>query len=283
MHTDAMSSSTRTRRIAGGLRLLMLLEAIAAAGFSIGVGWSWHQALDYFVVSNTLLGLSFGVCGTIVAWQRPGNPIGWLFLADGIGHATTAAAAPIGLAVRNADGPLVLGRLVSTLASWSWPWSIALFLPLALLLFPDGRLPSPRWRPVTIALIVTAPLFVIELGTDPGTVAPGLAPHYLTISNHDVLQPLWLVGELRSLFGILLGVGSLVVRYRRAGEVQRRQLLWLLLATIIATGFMVPWGLLAEAPILLVFSIALIPVAVTVAIVRHQLLDIRLVVSRAVA
>lgn len=276
-----MGGSTRTRRIAGGLGLLMLLEAFAATGFSIGNGWSWQQALDYFVVTNTLMGLSFGVCGTIIAWQRPGNPIGWLFLADGIGHATTAAAAPIGVAVGTADGPLVLGRLISTLATWSWPWSIALFLPLSLLLFPDGRLPSPRWRPVAIALIVTAPLFVIGLGSDPGVVAPGLPPHYLTISDHAALDPLWLVGELRSLAGILLGIASLVVRYRRAEEIQRRQLLWLLLATIIATAFMIPWGLLANASIFVLFSIALIPIAVTVAIVRYQLLDIRLVVSRA--
>ena len=276
-----MTSSTRTRRLAGGLGLLMLLEAVAATGFSVAVGWSWSEALDYFVVSNTLLGLSFGACGTIIAWQRPGNPIGWLFLADGIGHATTAAAAPIGVAVQNADAPLIVGRLISTLASWSWPWSIALFLPMALLLFPDGRLPSPRWRPVAIALIVTAPLFVVELGTDSGTVAPGLAPQYLTISGHDALQPLWLVGELRSLAGIVIGIVSLVVRYRRTDEMQRRQVLWLLLATVIALAFLIPWGLLAEAPIVVLFSIALIPVAVTVAIVRYQLLDIRLVVSRA--
>ena len=280
MHTDAMTS-TRTRRLAGGLGVLVLLEAVAATAFSIAVGWSWTEALDYFVVSNTLMGLSFGVCGTIIAWQRPANPIGWLFLADGIGHATTAAAAPIGVAAQNADAPLVAGRLISTLATWSWPWSIALFLPLALLLFPDGRLPSPRWRPVAIALVVTAPLFVVELGTAPGTVAPGLAPHYFTIVDHDVLQPLWLVGELRSLAGVLIGIASLVVRYRRSDEMQRRQVLWLLLATVVALAFLIPWGLLAEAPIFVLFSIALIPVAVTVAIVRYQLLDIRLVVSRA--
>ena len=282
MHTDAMTS-TRTRRLASGLGVFVLLEAVAAAVAGIAVGWSWSQALDYFVVSNTLFGLSFGICGTIIARHRPDNAIGWLFLADGIGHATTAAAAPIGLALQNADAPTVLARLVSTVASWSWPWSIALFLPMALLLFPDGRLPSPRWRPVAIALVVTSPIFVIELGTDPGTVAPGMAPHYLTIVDRDVLQPLWLTGELRSLLGIVLGLVSLFVRYRRAGEVQRRQILWLLLATIVALIFLVPWGLLAEAPIFVLFSIALIPVGVTVAIVRHQLLDIRLVVSRALA
>jgi two-component system, NarL family, sensor kinase len=275
-----MGRPTRTT-VAAALGALVLVEAVAAIVLSVVVGWSWREALDAFVVTNTLMGVTFGVCGTIIAWQRPSNPIGWLFLADGIGHATTAATAPLTQALYDGGAPLPLVKLTGTVAAWSWPWSICLFLPMALLLFPDGHLPSPRWRPVAIAVVVTAPLFVIGLGTDPGSFAPGMPGHYLSLANHDALQPLWFVTELRGLIAILIAIISLCVRYRRAAEMQRRQLLWLLLATIIATIFMIPWGLLADAPVFVLFSIALIPVSVTVAIVRYQLLDIRLVVSRA--
>jgi two-component system NarL family sensor kinase len=270
----------RRTTVAAALGTLVLIEAVAAIVLSMVVGWSWQQALDAFVVTNSLMGVTFGVCGTIIARQRPANPIGWLFLADGIGHATTAATTPLTQALYDAGAPIALVRLTETVAAWSWPWSISLFLPMALLLFPDGHLPSPRWRPVAIALVVTAPLFVIEIGTDPGSFAPGLPGHYLSLADHDAVRPLWFVGELRSLIGIVIGIASLFVRYRRAAEMQRRQLLWLLLATIVATIFMIPWGLLANAPIFVLFSIPLIPISVTVAIVRYQLLDIRLVVSR---
>ena len=73
------------------------------------------------------------------------------------------------------------------------------------------------------------------------------------------------------------------MRYRRGSEVERRQLLWLLLAVLVAVIVILPWGLVAGTPVEVLFAIPLIPIAVTVAIVRHQLLDIRLVVSRLLA
>lgn len=73
------------------------------------------------------------------------------------------------------------------------------------------------------------------------------------------------------------------MRYRRADETQRQQLLWLLLAAMTVMAVVVPWSFVAGTPIAVLFAIPLIPIAVAVAIVRHQLLDIRLVVSRALA
>ncbi len=69
--------------------------------------------------------------------------------------------------------------------AYAWPWSISLFLPLVLLLFPGGRPLSPRWRPVIVALVATAPLFVVYMGASPvgldETVPMG---GYLTIQDH---------------------------------------------------------------------------------------------------
>ena len=82
---------------------------------------------------------------------------------------------------------------------------------------------------------------------------------------------------------MLLGVAALAVRYRRGSDVERRQLLWLLLAVLVALIVILPWGLVAGTPIEVLFAIPLIPIAVTVAIVRQELLDIRLVVARLLA
>jgi two-component system NarL family sensor kinase len=169
------------------------------------------------------------------------------------------------------------------MAAWSWPWSIGLFLPLALLLFPDGRLPSRRWRTAAIALVATAPLFAVEAGTAPERLDPALPVGYLTLRPYGALHPLWTLSEVRTLLAFGLAIAGLIIRYRRGGEVLRRQLLWLLLATVTAAVGIVPWALVAGTPILVLFAIPLIPAAVTVAILRHRLLDIRLVIARVVA
>lgn len=281
--TSAPAPRRWTRRAAAGLGGVAVVEVLAAVAFTVGVGWSWRAALDAFVVTNSVMGVAFAGCGAIIAWHRPGNAIGWLFIADGIGHATTALAAPLAQALHDGGAPLGLQRTVLTVFAYSWPWSIGLFLPLTLLLFPDGRAPSPRWRPVVIGVVATAPLFVVEVGAGPEPLDAGLPVGYLTIPRYDALQPLWTISELRTLGAILLAVAALVIRYRRAAETQRRQLLWLLLATMAAAVAILPWGLVAGTPVAVLFAIPLIPAAATVAIVRHQLLDIRLVLSRAVA
>lgn len=274
---------TSGRRLSSGLGALAVAEAGVAVVLAIGVGWSWQQALDTFVVTNCVIGVAFAACGSIIAWHRPRNLIGWLFVADGLGHTTTALGAPMVQALHDGGAPLGLQRLVATVFAYSWPWSIGLFLPLALMLFPDGRLPSHRWRPVMIAVIVTAPLFVLEIGASPEPLAPGLPSGYLTASWHDQLRPLWTISELRTITVLLLAILAMAVRYRGGDDVLHRRMLWLLLATITAAGFIVPWSLVTGTPVLVLFAIPLIPVAVTVAIVRHQLLDIRLVVSRVLA
>jgi hypothetical protein len=257
------------------------LVAVAVAAAVVG-GWSLADAASAFLVTNAAMAVSFPLCGLILGARRPTNPIGWLFLADGLGHAVTAAAVPlitVGLAER---WPMWSLRTMATAAAYSWPWSIGLFLPLALLLFPDGRPPGRRWRWLIWAAVVTAPLFVVEAGTEPSSPVPGGPVGYLTIGGHERFAPLWLVAELRVLLLYGAALVALVVRYRRGGERERRQLLWLVLATLVTLGVLVPWGVFLVGPALMLLAVPLIGVAVTMAILRHQLLDIRLVFSRTV-
>ena len=281
-----MTSATRAVRplkvFAAALGGFVVLEVVAAAVCCVVLGWSWAEALEAFVVTNAAIGLSFGICGAILAWHRPHNPIGWLFAAGGIAQATSALAAPLLMVLHEADAPIALQRLVITIFSWSWPWSIGLFLPLALLLFPDGRPLSRGWRWVVIAVIITAPLFALEVGTGP-EAPPGYPIGYLTIPFYDRLQPLWTLTELRGIASLVLALVALFVRYRRGSEAQRRQLLWLLLALLVAIVAAAPWVFVSGTPLAVLFAIPLIPVAVTVAIIRHQLLDIRLAISRLLA
>ena len=275
------SSRPARQMLAGGLGGFAIAEVIAALVFAAVIGWGWQDLLDAFVVTNGLMGLTFGLCGLVIAWHRPANPVGWLFIADGIGHATTALGGTLAPLLADAGAPTTAQRVIGTLTLAAWPWSIGLFLPLALLYFPTGRLLSPRWRWAAIGIIVTAPLFVLEMVGSGDTIAPGLPRGYLAISSYDELRPLWTATELRNLVAFLLAITCLLIRYRRADEMGRRQLLWLLLASVIAVLFVTPWAFIAGTPILVLLAIPLIPASVAVAIVRYQLLDIRLVVSRA--
>ncbi len=264
----------------GGFAVAAVLLAVALCP---AAGLDWSHALSSFLVSNGLMGASFALSGALIAWHRPFNPLGWLLVADGLGHATSALLAPVSQLLVDGGAPTPLLRMLATLFMVAWSLSIALFLPMAVLVFPDGRLPSARWRPVAWAVVLTAPLFVLEMlsGTEP--ILEGAPLGYLGIKHDAGLGWLWTISELRVLIALLVGVLALLVRYRRADETGRRQLLWLLLAGMVVLAAITPWSLVAGTPIVVLFSIPLVPLAICVAVVRHQLLDIRLVVSRALA
>jgi two-component system NarL family sensor kinase len=279
-------SERRTRWLRAGVATaggLAVVEVLLAWALSPAAGLGWHEALDAFVVSNGLMGASFAFGGLLIAWHRPANPIGWLLVADGLGHATSAVTVPIAVLLNAHDAPLSVTRLAVTVFMFAWPWSIGLFLPLALLVFPDGRLPTSRWRPVATVLVLTSPLFVLEAVGDPAPVTQNLPTSYLSGSWYDDVAWLWTISELRVLAALLLAIIALVVRYRRGTETERRQLLWLVMAVIVVIAAVAPWSFVAGTPVIVLFSIPLVPIAIAVAVVRHALLDIRLVVSRALA
>jgi len=277
-----VAAARTTRRLAALLGALVALLAAYAVVATLAAGWSFREALDGFVVSNVVIGLGFGLCGALIAFHRPRHPVGWLYAAGGTFQLLTAAAAPTAQLLNVGGAPTWLVRACVTVFSWSWPWHIGFVLPLSLLLLPDGRLPSPRWRPVAWAVAATGPLFVVEVGLSPGALN-GLPPGFLTLPQYEDLSWLWSLSELRWAASMLVGVAALVVRYRRGDERLRRQILWLVGAAAVVLVAVTPWALVAGTPVVVLFTIPLLPVAIAVGILRHQLLDIRLVLARGVA
>lgn len=86
---------SRRSALAFGLFAFAILEVAVAIVGSVVVDLGIGAAVDSFVVTNSVMGLAFPIAGVLIAWQRPRNPIGWLLLAQGIGHATTAAMTPV--------------------------------------------------------------------------------------------------------------------------------------------------------------------------------------------
>jgi signal transduction histidine kinase len=271
----------RSRSLAAALGLVAALAAVGAVVCSLAAGWSFSEALDAFVVSNVLIGLGFGLCGVLIAWHRPTSPLGWIYAVGGVCQALSGLAAPVAQLLHDHGAAEWLVRADLTVFQWAWPVNITV-VPISLLLLPDGRLASARWRPVALAIAVTAPLFVLEVGLSPDVPIDGLPGSYLTLPRdiYDGLGWLWVVSELRWVASILVGIVCLVLRYRRGDEVVRRQLLWLVAATAVILVAVTPWALVAGTPVLVLFTIPLLPASVAAAVLRHQLLDIRLVVAR---
>jgi hypothetical protein len=276
------------------LSALLLVLAVVLVVLNRGLGF---RALSphLFVVPG------FTVVGLVLAVRRPGHTIGWLFVGMGLVAAVQALA--FEYAARGfvtAPGSLPGTPWMAWLAAWTWSLNLPA-LALLLLLFPDGRVPSPRWRAVPWLLglavagvtvwtmlqpkpldlgvfITTNPAGVAALD-DPAIQAFGNAPGVLAV--------------------LILFVGSVAcalapfVRRRRAGPIERQQLKWLALVAggsglVGAVGFLIAGFASSTASIVggLLLLVALagiavgIPVAVGLAILRYRLYDIDRLINR---
>ena len=266
--------------------LLLALGVFFAYLSSFATGFSPY-------LPNLIVGtLSFSTVGALVAYRRPGNPIGWLLCATGLFEALTAFGGEYGVYALS-TGSLPGGVFGLWLGSWTWlaAGSVVLF---AFLLFPDGRLPSPRWR-------VVAGLYVLVscLNVAPFALAPGPLPETEALGLPPVANPFGVeavaglsgpVGAFSLPLAVFTGLSpfaALFVRYRRAeGEVGRQQIKWVAYAVVLLTGAIIAvsvWPPLDGSIVgLVLFLIGFlsIPTAIGIAILRHRLYDIDLVINR---
>jgi hypothetical protein len=223
------------------------------------------------------IGVSFTAVGALLALRRPDNPIGWLFLGFGVVAALDFPAEQYASHLPRLAG----ADIAAALGAHFWHPFFGLFV-FAFLLFPDGRLVSPRWRPIAwvvaatyVLLGLTSPLDTDYIGPDyPGAKAlfTGTATEIGTIAH----------GVLLSFNLLLLPVAgaSLVMRLRRSSG-HRREQVRLFTYTVAAVMVLFPAILLSTGSAYGVLLFPLIPVAAAVAILRHRLFDIDVVINRA--
>ena len=255
-----------------------LAVTVLAEFAAVAVSWGREPQWDTVLYAvNTLV---MALVGAVVAFRRPANPIGWLFLGSAIVNGCLSDLAQ-GWSLRGWPG----AGLAATFAYTSWiPQAAAIVV--SFLLFPSGRLMSPRWRGVGAAAVVGAvvavPAFVLA-PESAGYFADGVNP-YATLS------PVWwmLFAAAMSLVlgALVLSVVSLGLRFRRSVEDERQQMKWFVLAAGIAAPVLpagvLLWNVLPAAPIAIAVVITLIPVAMGAGILRYRLYDIDLAISRTV-
>ena len=273
-----------------GLTVLSLVPGLWLAELVWSTGWEPRPATAA-LGAVLLVTVSTATVGAILASRRPHHPVGWLLLGVGLalqGSLLVEGYVEYGLLAR--PGSLPGARYLAGFAySFVLVWlSCAGFV---LLLTPTGRLPSLGWR--WWARLAAAAPVVILLGS---VVQPDpLAPHYygnpLAVpALARVLVVPAVAGVAVTLVSVLVGAGSLVVRFRRARGVERLQLRWLAYAAALAAGLLlvalVAAFLLANDNLVLVslaLGMALLPLATGAAILRYRLYDIDRIISRTLA
>ena len=251
-------------------------------GFGLASGIDWQRLVESYTLTNLVIGLAFLASGVPVAWLTR-NVVGPLLMAAGLCHLISAAATMIAVFGLSADWPTSAIRALSTLSNGPWQFGIGLLFPLALLLFPDGRLPSRRW--VSVAwLIVLSGAFQAVTGvlSDGSSFSDSEGANSILSIGLELPEAAVLIAGIASDAAYLLVIAALVWRFIRGDERTRRQLMWLILALLIIIALNTERFLTGDGPILLLLSVLLIPIALAIAIVKYQLFDIRVVLSRTV-
>jgi signal transduction histidine kinase len=271
-------------RLAWGLWALGISGVVVAAAFGIadrkGAQWNgFTQVVAFFAI---------GTVGLVVARHQSKNPLGWIYLAVWAGAGIVFGALSEfarWAAITNAATPGA--TLAAWIGNWIWVPIFVLLVTFPFLLFPDGHLPSPRWRPFAWATVVLTVLWSLSFALEGHDYTDALgrpSPNPYAIQG---LVPFFDGARLvlGLLFIVVMGVAvaSLVLRFRRGNREEREQIKWLMFAgasTVIWFGLPLDHGNGGWADFVQGFVLALIPLSIGVAILKYRLYDIDLVLRK---
>jgi MFS family permease len=256
-------------------------------------GWAlWQIALGRAGADQAFaaLAIGFALVGALVASRVPRNALGWalLVIALTLGWSTFSEV--------YVQGPLRPGReWVAWTSAWSWYVWVVLAAVVVPLLFPTGRLLTRRWRPVGWLVAAAFALSVVGTGLRPGDLDMSV-PVDNPVGLHRALPFLGVLEVVSNLLvatAFVLAAASVVVRFRRSRGVERQQLKWFALVglTCLAAVLLAIVNVLVPVPstrlagtvgwfTFLGAAVVGLPVAIGIAILRHRLLDIDLVLHR---
>jgi hypothetical protein len=280
-----------TARTATRLAWLTWALALALMASSVFMWAAGHEPLirlaenSYF--ESVFIVLTFPLVGALIVARQPRQLVGWLFCGCGLGIAVGAAFSAWSTYAIRTHPDLPGGNFASWVQSMTFVPSLSVLIFL-LLLFPDGRLPAPRWRWVARTALAGVALEELFFALHPHGIdsAPGVHTHNpFGVAALNI--PLALaagVGIALLLVALCASFAALVSRFRRSGGRERLQLKWFTYAagvlTVVAiTGNFVPSSV-SHAIVEGLIVGPVLALAVGIAMLRHQLYDIDVVINR---
>jgi len=242
-------------------------------------------------LDNTLSVLSYAPIGALVASRRPANPVGWLVCMYGFVIALSYFCAEYAIYALLAEpGSLPAAGAMVWITSWVLPIIIGLTV-LTLLLFPTGKLPSSRWRWLLWLSMAWMLLAMATGAFSSGALMGALGPIQNPVGTEGLTEAYAALVLFASPPLQLAAAASLFLRLRRAGGIERQQIKWFAYAAVATVGgatlaYIIP-GVL-DTPlwferagfVLNVAFVPAIPVSIGIAILRHHLYDIDIIINR---
>jgi hypothetical protein len=292
--------------LAWSLAALSMVMFLASVAFFVLTRAAQAEAPSSLVTSRSIIDLlvsvpflAFPIVGALIASRRPHNPIGWICLAVGLLWMLLGLFDYYGVYGLAKPDTVPFPVVIYALVEWLWLPSVGLLAIYLLLLFPDGRLPSRRWRP----LAWLSGAVIVLLAVD-SVLAPGELTDLEGVRNPFGLEGVpWLVDAqivLLLLFVacILASAVSLILRYRHSGGEVREQIKWIALAgSFVGLLLSTVLGLIIVAEVMrgsggstplwlqgllfvMLLSFAGVPVAIGFAVLRYRLYDIDRIINR---
>jgi hypothetical protein len=295
----AVTARTARMLVRCGWALTILLLAAAHAARAVLDDVAGPEDITVaFLLAVTALALTYSTVGGVIAARRPANPVGWIFLASALSAALILASATYAETATPVppSGPVPAAGLAAFLSeALAFP-TIAL-ISFLLLLYPDGRPPSRRWRAaawITVAAVAGSAIGAFAPGPLGDADPPVDNPLAIGGTLGRAIDALQALGGALLQLSLLLGAISMVVRFRRSRGDERLQLKWFVF-TLALTGSFIALAVTASevAPArsganaveeacfyLALVGVAALPVAAGMAILRYRLFDIDLVIRR---
>jgi len=268
--------------------LSLALTALSLVLLALNLSHSVAHVYDYWL-ENTVLAVSFSILGAIIASRLPANLLGWLYCAAAciIAVAYLSAEYAIYALLARSDS-LPAGEALAWLASWAWIPSIGCIV-LSLLLFPNGELPSSRWRWLAWLSVLVAIAGAVWVALSPGAI----------VNLGSIRNPLGIEGlpsgykPVQTIMFALLfvaAVSTLVLRLRRARGIEHQQIKWPAYTAVVAAGGSVLTETISEAIglrwlewagfVVVIATLVGFPISIGIAIVRYRLYEIDTLINR---
>jgi len=273
------------RRLALGVVVSAVVLLSVGTAFTALPGVPTEMQLPRVAIF-VVLALAVALNGAVILWHRPRNPIGWVLCASGVIGCAEHLSGSYAAAAIYGGGVAPFGPAAAWIFSWLDVFHLAPLGTFALLLFPDGRLPSARWRPVAWASAVSMGTLAVGLAFLPAAVPVIGIPNPLGQSDlGGVALLLVSFGFILLALSSLLCALSLFLRYRRSSGTERQQIKWVAFASVFVVCIVaiVVLGVpLSIGALIASFAAVPLPTAIAIALIRYRLYDIDLLIKRTV-